>query len=112
MSNLKSSRANLEAQRSIALSALTGSYQVLGLPLAYASRIPIFQNNGNQDITVSIDGTTDQLTILAGDRHVYDLTTNNNSTYGLFLPKGTQIYVKGSSGTGTFYFNSFYAVDP
>lgn len=69
------------------------------------------QNDSDVNATISTDGTTDHDFIADGDRFVYDVTTNNNNTEGLFFPAGTQIYVKGAAGTGNLYMTVIYAQD-
>lgn len=103
------SRAKWDALRSRAASTFTGSYQVLGTAIAVNARIMTFTNNTNQDVTVSTDGTTDNFVIPAGGFRLLDIGSNAVSGAQLYVPQGTQFYVKGASGTGTFYFDILYS---
>jgi hypothetical protein len=94
-----------ETLRSIDSSTLTGSYQALGTPLVYPSYICKVVNNSTVLVTISIDGSTDIDVAPAGSFWLYDETKTINHEG---LPAGTQIYVKGSAGTGSIYLVSQY----
>ena len=99
-----------ETLRSIDSSTLTGSYQTVGTPLLYPGYIIKMVNNSSSLVTVSIDGVTDIDVLPANSFFLYDLSTSPTPAPEA-LPKGTQIYVKGSSGTGLIYFVSMYIVE-
>ncbi len=90
-----------ETLRSIDSATLTGSYQALGTPLANPSYILKMVNNSTVLVTVSIDGTNDVDVCPANAFWLYDEDEGNPEHVA--LPKGTQIYVKGSAGTGLIY---------
>ena len=96
-----------ETLRSIDSATLTGSYQKVGTPLANASYKLKMVNNSTSLVTVSIDGSTDIDVAPASSFWLYDedVTANHEG-----LPAGTQIYVKGSAGTGLIYLVSQYLI--
>ena len=96
-----------EVLRSIDSSTFTGSYQALGTPLANPSYICKLVNNSTVLVTISIDGTNDVDVAPANSFWLYDedVTANHEG-----LPAGTQIYVKGSAGTGLIYLVSQYLI--
>lgn len=90
---------------SIASSTFTGAYQLLN---STGTTEPCFSykliNNSNEDVTVSLDGTTDHDFIPAHSACILDVQTNaqpmNNCN---LLAKGVHVYVKGIAGTGSVY---------
>jgi len=98
-----------ELLRSIDSSTLTGSYQALGGPLLFPSYIAKLVNNSTVLVTVSIDGTHDYDIAPANSFFLYDEAKYSGPALQ-FLPAGTQIFVKGSAGTGSIYFVSQYIV--
>lgn len=113
MSQLSSTRILPEALRSINSSTFTGSYQTVGTAFANPIRIMKITNNSTKDVTVSWDGTNDHDYVPAGSFVLIDVCTNrdeNSSAGALFIALGTQIYVKGSAGTGSVYLSCYYGV--
>lgn len=94
-----------ETLRSIDSSTFTGSYQALGTPLAHPASIVKLVNNSSVLVTVSTNGTTDHDVSPNSSFFLYDVTTNTPSQGddAVFIPQGTQYYVKGSAGTGSVY---------
>lgn len=89
-----------ETLRSIDSATFTGSYQAVGGPLLHPAYICKMVNNSTSLVTVSIDGLTDIDVAPANSFWLYDeLKTREHEG----LPAGTQIYVKGSAGTGLVY---------
>lgn len=105
---LMSQIAKFDALRTIDSSTFTGSYQAVGTKLSVNARIVIFQNNSNQTVTISTDGTTDMLQLLTMERVVFDLNTNHSLPLMFSFPPGTQFYAKGSAGTGNFNISLIY----
>lgn len=97
-----------ETLRSIDSATFTGSYQALGTPLQHPSYILKLVNNSTSLVTISIDGTTDIDVAPAGSFWLYDEDEGNSSHES--IPAGTQIFVKGSAGTGSVYLVSQYIV--
>jgi hypothetical protein len=96
--------------RSIASSAISGTYALVGTAFTYPARIVKILNNTTEDITVSIDGTNNYDYIPAGGYTLYDAGTNRgNSASEANFPQGTAIYVKGTAGTGNVYVVVIYA---
>lgn len=97
-----------ETMRTIDSATLTGSYQAVGTPLAHPSYKCKMVNNSTSLVTVSIDGATDIDVAPANSFWLYDESTSLQDSGA--LPKGTQIYVKGSAGTGLIYLVTQYIV--
>jgi hypothetical protein len=102
-----------EAIKSIDSATFTGSYQAIGTATAHEGRIFKIVNNSNVGVTISTDGSTDMDFIPASTFVLYDLGTNRgNPTASLVLQKGTQFYIKASSGTGLVYVVVVYGNTP
>lgn len=103
-------RITWETLRSIDSATLTGVYAKLGIPLVNASYILKLVNNSTSLVTVSIDGSSDIDVAPASSFWLYDEgKVGSNSQYPA-LPAGTQIWVKGSAGTGLIYLVSQYII--
>lgn len=94
-----------ETLRSIDSATLTGSYQAVGTPLQFPSYICKLVNNSSSLVTISINGESDVDVCPANSFWLYD---EYKTQFREFLPAGTQIYVKGSAGTGSIYLVSQY----
>jgi len=105
-------RAGFEALREVAFGSITSSYAALGSSLTGHVRILCLTNSTDKDILVSFDGTTDNLRLFTGSYKLLDFTTNRVQDDGLFLPVGTQIYVKYSSApaSGSVWADTINAV--
>lgn len=99
-----------ETLRSIDSATFTGSKQAVGTPLAFPSYILKMVNNSTSLVTVSIDGINDVDVAPASSFWLYDEGKVALSASSPALPKGTQIYVTGSAGTGSVYLVSQYIV--
>jgi hypothetical protein len=89
-----------ETLRSINSTTLNGTYQAVGSAFANPSYKCKLVNNSTSLVTISIDGLTDIDVAPAGSFWLYDETITAREES---LPKGTQIFVKGSAGTGLIY---------
>lgn len=103
-------RITWEPLRSIDSSTLTGSYQAVGTALTHQSYKCKVINNSTSLVTISIDGTSDIDVVPAGSFFLYDETVLGPGNNLPALPAGTQIFVKGSAGTGTIYLVSQYLI--
>lgn len=92
-----------EPLRSIDSATLNGTYQILGIPFANEGYKVKMVNNSTSLVTVSINGTSDIDVCPANSFWLYDEGTVGESGDSPALPKGTQIFVKGSAGTGLIY---------
>lgn len=99
-----------EGLRTIDAATLTGSYQALQTALAHPSYICKLVNNSTSLVTISINGTSDIDVAPANSFWLYDESKVGASGSYPSLPQGTQIYVKGSPGTGSIYLVSQYIV--
>ncbi len=105
-------RAVFEALRSINSTTITGTYQALGSPLSDPAVLMKIVNNSTMLITISYDGVTDHDVVPGGFFTLYDFGSDAQSVSGnsrLFLPASTQVYVKGTAGTGLIYLVVVYA---
>lgn len=90
--------------------SVTGSYlPVITGGLAKSCFLIRITNASTKDITISFDGTTDADYIFSNTANnipgIYPLIPNTNSAQ---FAHGTQIYVKGTAGTGNIYVAGYY----
>ncbi len=85
----------------------TGAYQALGTPLVNSSYICKLVNNSTVLVTISIDGVGDIDVAPANSFWLYDEYKTKRLEA---LPAGTQIYVKGTAGTGSVYLVTQYLI--
>jgi hypothetical protein len=101
--------ARFDSLRSLSSASVTGTYQAVGTAFGHPMRLVKMVNNSTQDVTVSFNGTTDNDYIPANSFALYDMTTNRSNAGGYFVFEvGTQVYIKGTAGTGTFYVTAVY----
>jgi hypothetical protein len=100
-------RLAFEVLRSVNSASLAGAYLAVGGPLLFPSYILKIVNNSTSLVTVSFDGINDYDVLPGTSYTVYDeLKTVNHEGF----PEGTQIYVKGSAGSGLIYVVSQYLI--
>jgi hypothetical protein len=108
-------KAMVDAIRTVAFGGISGTYAVVGTPLAYQARIICFTNTTNADVYFSMDGTTDQLIVPAGSFKLFDITMNHRPVNmdDFVFAIGTQWYVKqiAAPSSGAVYLEVVYA-DP
>lgn len=98
-----------ETLRSVDSATLSGAYVKMGNPLLFPSYKLKMVSTSNILVTVSIDGATDVDVCPAGSFWLYDETQAQFNTANLpCISAGTQIYIKGSAGTGLIYLVSQY----
>lgn len=98
-----------ETMRTIDSSTITGSFQVLGSPLEFASRMLIFVNDSTEKVFISWDGVNSHLPLVAGATVVLDMTSNAVANAPLSTSALTQFYVKGTASAGSVDIATFYA---
>lgn len=96
-------RARFGVERSRA-GAFSGSYQTVGTALDSIPNIIVLDNQSTVALEVSFDGSTTWKTMAAGAALVLDFASDE-----LLVAIGTQVYVKGTGGTGSFYVSIVYA---
>lgn len=84
-----------------ASTTITGSFVSIGTLLAPA--ILDFTNASTTAVEVSLDGTNIHDAVAAGQGKPYVGTQHVAGKDRVWIPKGTQVYVRGTAGTGTFY---------
>lgn len=101
-------RITWETLRTLDSATLTGGYDKVGTALAHQSYILKMVNNSSVLVTVSIDGVTDIDVLPANSFFLYDESEGNQAQPA--LPAGTQIFVKGTAGTGNIYLVNQYLI--
>src|SRR5579864_2786085 len=96
-------RIHPDTLRSRDSSTFSGSYQTLGTPLPYNSRLIKFTNNSNQSVTISWDGINDHEFVPSNSFVLLDISTNRETANHFDVPANTQFYVKGTAGVGSIY---------
>jgi hypothetical protein len=106
-------QAKVDTLRTLAFGSITGSYVAVGSPLTFPARIICFTNTTNEDVTFSMDGSTDQLIVPAGSFKLFDVTTNHRPVNqdDFCFTVGTQWYVKyvSAPSSGAIYLEVVYA---
>jgi hypothetical protein len=103
----------MEPLRTLASGSISGTYTAVGTPFVHPIRILWIQNTTNAQVTFSLDGVNDHFILPAGGYVIVDVSSNKDATsYELYLPIGTQIYVMGTVSSGAVYISTFYGVQP
>ncbi len=103
-----SNRIGWETLRTFNSATLNGTFQALGSPLGFPSYILKMVNNSNVAVTISIDGATEIDVCPASSFWLYDEGKVGSFANIPAVSTGTQIYIKGSAGTGNIYLVSQY----
>lgn len=93
--------------------ASAASYLAVGTPLLHAASIVKMVNNSNKTLIVSVDGTNDHDVCPNNSFWLYDATSDSPNASAVFIPQGTQYFVKtsdGAAGTGLVYLVVQYVV--
>jgi len=104
-------RALAEELREIAFGSITGSYQAVGSATGAPARIVEIFNGMDEDLYLSLDGTTNHFRLFAGSGLVLDLCANQNFDKGMFLAEQTTFYVKEANtpSSGSLAISVIYA---
>ncbi len=100
--------------RSEIFSDIDITFVAVGGPLEHKWRAFKITNVTDQDVIVSLDGTTDQIYVPSFGFTLYDLSTNSppfGTNDNLVLPIGTQFYVRyvEEPESGNVYIEGLYA---
>lgn len=106
-----SQRIAWENLRSIDSATFIGTPQKVGAPLLHPSYICKLVNNSTSLVTISIDGVNAVDVAPANSFWLYDEGKVGRDGAFPALPKGTQIFVSGSAGTGSVYLVTQYIVN-
>jgi len=90
-----------EAYKLLAFGGISGVYATVGSATANAWRMVRFKNLTDQTVSISWDGTTDNLFLAAGEIDSLDFSTDRGPSNGLFLPQGIQFFVKDNGAATT-----------
>ena len=96
-------RAKFGHQRTLA-GPFSGAYQAVGSPMDSIPNIMILDNQSTVALIVSFDGANAWKTFAAGQALVLDFASDQ-----MLVEQGTQVYVNGTGGTGSFYVSLVYA---
>lgn len=72
----------------------TNNYTAWGTPFAHPISWIKIDNHTDAHIKVSLNGVDDHFVLVSNGYLVWDIGSNKALGQGLFLPEGTQIYVK------------------
>jgi hypothetical protein len=97
-----------DALRSIDSATFTGNYQKVGTALTQAMRVVKFTNVANVGVTLSWDGVVDNEYLPANSFVLIDISGAREVSDIFEVPGGTQFYVKGAAGVGSFYISCYY----
>lgn len=103
-------RLQPEEVRTLGFAAIGAAYVAVGTAISNPSRIFILNNLTDEDLMFSFDGVTDHIAIAGPGSFVLDITSNKGVEGGLFLARGTTIFVKeiGTPTTGAVYISTFF----
>lgn len=105
-------RIRVDPVRELDSGSVSGTYAAVGTPVADHVRLLSLNNGMDEDVYVSLDGTTNNFRVASNGFKLFDISANKIRDDGLFLESGTQIYVKEVSAsvtTGTFWIEVLYA---
>ena len=106
---MSSQVVRVDSLRSLAFGSISGTYAAVGTSFAHPMRLLCFTNLTNGNITVSFDGVNDNLIVPQNGFKLFDLVTNRREDQPYFVFQvGTQVYVKGSVSSGSFYVEAIY----
>lgn len=95
--------------RSLAFGSISGTYAAIGTPFSHPVRIMIAQNLTDVTLTYSFDSVNDHFVLPAGGQMIVDVSSDEFQGNGFLISINTQMYVKGSPGSGSVYISAFYA---
>lgn len=90
-------RVSFDPIRTLAFGSVVGTYVAVGGPFVNNARLVDLENTLNQPVFISFNGVDDHLFMSSESFTLLDLTTNSVRDDGLFLPIGTQVYVRAVS---------------
>lgn len=93
-------KVSVEPVREVAFGGISGTYAVVGTPLARRGRIVNIHNGTDAQIYVSLDGVNNHFRLAVAETKVLDLTTDRVDEAGFFIGKGTQFWVKQVTAPG------------
>jgi hypothetical protein len=104
-------RAFFEPLKTLAGSAISGTYAAIGTPLSHPAVELSFKNQTNGDVIVSTDPTNaaGNLALPANSYTTIDVRTNAPYVCDLMFAEGTQFYAKAGASapsTGNFFIES------
>jgi len=98
-----------EPLRTLAYSAISGTYTGIGTALTNPSRILYIVNATDVLLTFSFDGLTAHFVIPSQSYILIDITANQAAASGaLNIAQGQRIYVEGAPTLGAVYLSTFF----
>lgn len=105
-------RLAFEPERTLAFGSISGTYAKVGTAFSNPIRIIVLQNQTDVAVTFSLDGTNDTITLQSKIAFTFDVSANSSTQNSFNISQGTQVWVKGSPGSGNVYVSAFYATGP
>ncbi len=99
-----------EPMRSLGYASISGVYMGVGTVIDNPARQFLVQNLTNSTMIFSFDGVNDHFVLPANGFLLDDITSNKTQTQGLYIEKGSRLYVKtdGTPTSGSVYFSVMY----
>lgn|SRR5574338_415207 len=92
-----------------AAASFNGAFQTLGSPLTEACFLIRIVNDTDVDVSISYDGTTPHDYVRTNETATLSFQNNAQpNNYIANLPKGTQVYVRGTAGNGNIYVVGYF----
>jgi len=108
MANYLSQQAKWGTQISRNAATFTGSLQAFSTTFTDSPWIVIIQNDTDQTVSLSQDGTNTAISLVAGTKLVLDLRANEGTATIFSFKKGEQWYASGTAGTGLIKISYLY----
>lgn len=87
-------RAALDTLREVDFGDISATFAAVGTPFGDFVRIVCFNNSTDVPVYISDDGVNNKIRLAPYSFFLQDLSANKIRDDGMFLPVGTQIYVK------------------
>jgi hypothetical protein len=99
-----------EEIRSLGFASIGAAYMGVGTALDHPARVIIVQNYTDTQLMFSLDGVTDNFTLIANDRLILDIAANKTREQGFYLAEGDRLYVKEvvTPTSGSVYLSVLY----
>jgi len=105
-------RVKFDAIRELDFGDVSGTYAAIGTPTTDYARIISINSSLDDEVYISTDGSTNEIRLSSNSFILLDLSSNKVRDDGLFIPIGTQFYVKQVSGavsSGSVWITIVYA---
>lgn len=102
-----------ETERTVAFGSITVGFSAVGAVLAHPSIKYVLQNETNQAVSFSVDGTNSFITLYPGKSFTSDVQTNKGRGEAMCAAQGTQFYAKylSAPASGAIYISTWYGAN-